>query len=66
MSLERQKTNHTSFNEINGLVIDLEIDFFDMLNIHIKSLNEIEPIKINFQLELHSFLHASLLKPFEN
>ncbi|KAL4504510.1 hypothetical protein ABPG72_009956 [Tetrahymena utriculariae] len=65
MSIERQRTSYSSLNEINGLVLDQEKEYFDLLNIHIKSLDQKEPIQIDFNSELHSFLHANLLKPFD-
>jgi len=36
-----------------------------MLDLHIKSLSEREPFKIDFFEELNNFLHAGLLRPFE-
>ncbi|KAL4456139.1 hypothetical protein ABPG74_014100 [Tetrahymena malaccensis] len=65
MSIEKQTASYTSLNEINGLVLDQEKEYFNLLNIHIKSLDQKEPIDIDFNLELHSFLHANLLKPFD-
>lgn len=37
-----------------------------MLNIHIKSIGEKEPVEINFEEELMHFLSAGLLRPFES
>lgn len=55
-----------SYTELNGMVLDQEKEYFNMLTIHIKSLEDREPVEINFKEELSNFLGAGLLKPFEN
>lgn len=67
MSSDRDKLKSLgSFHEINGMVLDQDKEYYDMINIHIKSLADKEPVEINFEDELINFLGGGLLRPFDN